>query len=204
MRIAWLKLVVLTLASVAVFAAQDRSSLVAGDVHQERQRPAGQQQESRPKPQAPAVQFGVITGSVFWETTKLKKQILAPGCSGVAVAAGAVATGAPSFQTNPVGMLQPLTYSNAGSFAICSYAFQDVPLSTNLRVTVNVSPNQFNIPVSVSYFGGSNLFRITGGMCNQVVRTSNLPAQLRTKMEICGDLAFNVNFELVPAGAARP
>ncbi|HEV2617003.1 MAG TPA: hypothetical protein VGU63_10380 [Candidatus Acidoferrales bacterium] len=143
---------------------------------------------------------GTVAGYVFWDQSRVAFNPSVP-CQGLQVELDVI-TG--------TGM-QKLATSNQFQFThsqrpgpgvgLCGYSFSRVPEGVALQVQVAVG-NPFGSHVAakgpLGAIGG--LIKIPGGQCNNSSNGITLSSTyLESGWVGCGDNAYNVNFELVPA-----
>ncbi len=149
-----------------------------------------------------AYTLGKISGTVWWDTTKIQLSLLtkpAPmslvnRCVGLSVSAGE--GNLP--QTKTVGNAQSFNYSSVGNIAKCDFEIDGVPIGAPLVVGYHANQNMFKTLV-VTY-NQSSAFAIPGGTCTKSVPSNDPNAGVTT----CGDRAFNVNIQLTPISSAQP
>jgi len=159
--------------------------------------PATMSQLNRPNKMRMA--GGTLTGGIFWEALRVAYNPSVP-CQGLQVALSA---------TTAAG-LQSLATTNQFLFTqsarrpgnqLCSYSFHRVPEGVALQVQVSISQPFASQAAVIGPFGAPNSpIKIPGGQCNN--SSSGTALSLESGWQICGERAYNVNFQLVPRSAA--
>ena len=149
---------------------------------------------------------GSITGIVYWQMNVLQPQ---SDCQGLTVKVITVnKTGMPLqllSSTSTFTAMGPMTDQSAQGtpkYMLCSYSFHNMPENVALRALLYAPPSEtVTTPPA---------FQIHGGSCNSTP-SSSLSFILSGGEMLCGDGAFNVNFNMVskngrtvPPGVTAP
>ena len=146
-----------------------------------------------PGPLMSAPSPGTVMGYVYWDGNAVKHSP-ANDCGGlsVTVSAGGAALG--TFSTGHFAYIP-----NSGTFSVCAYTVNQMPVGQNLQVRVNVTaPAAFSPAVAVS---GAGAINIMGGSapCNNLPPAVPSAADLSRNWWTCPNYAYNVNFVLAVA-----
>ncbi len=162
----------------------------------------------RHNPPAGRAMPGTVEGFVYWETHSVTHNP-AGACNGfsVSVIAGGHVLAATSgqFGAKPIPQVKSfLANGTVEVYDVCTYAYDNLPENTPLRVELNITqPTAFSTAVATATPISAPL-TIINARCNMLpnIATATL-ADLTAHWGSCQDMAFDVNFQLVPASAAR-
>jgi hypothetical protein len=152
---------------------------------------------------------GAIVGYVYWDSKSIT-HTPANSCTGLGatVSVGTPPKGSPTFeQFKSLGTYHNFTYlGNVGTFAVCQYSVQQVPLGQDLQVLINFKP-AFTPQVLASVPPTANdpngPIKISGGSCNKLPPAVPNTSVLSSGWWTCGNNAYNVNFVLQPVNAGN-
>jgi|GEM_PF-2405048 len=162
----------------------------------------------RHNPPAGRTMPGTVEGFVYWETHAVTHN--PPGaCNGfsVSVIAGGHVLQAASGQFGAKPIPQVKSFLANGTielYDVCTYAYDNLPENTPLRVELNITqPAAFSTAVAPATSITAPI-TIINARCNMLpnIVTATL-ADLTAHWGSCQNMAFDVNFQLVPASAAR-
>jgi hypothetical protein len=145
---------------------------------------------------------GTIEGFVYWDASLISHKP-ASSCDGlsVTVSLGSRLGGSGMEQFKPLNTLSNnFKYvGGVGTYAVCTYAFDHVPVGQDMQVQIGVSTPLAFSPVSAPAVAITGPIKIINGKCN------NLPAAVPSSSELsahwwtCGNHAYNVNFTVQPS-----
>ncbi len=140
---------------------------------------------------------GIVEGYVYWDAGRTK-HLPANSCSGLTVTLSTSTDGnvytALGTQSNNFSSM-----SQIGSFGVCTYSFHRLPVGPKLRVQIGIStPSAFTPTV---YPPPAMDVNVINGKCNNLPPAVPSAAQLQQNWWTCQNIAYNVNFALMPARA---
>ncbi len=169
-------------------------------------------QQKHTAPSGPAVQLGrtivqpktavtmndgTVEGYVYWDAARTR-HIPANSCSGLTVTLSVSANGSTytslGTQTNnfsPMGQV--------GGYEVCIYSFHRLPVGPKLRVQIGVNPAAAFSP-AVNPPAAMDV-NVINGKCNNLPPAVPSASQLQQNWWTCQNIAYNVNFALLPARA---
>lgn len=161
----------------------------------------------RHNPPAGRAMPGTVEGFVYWETHAVTHNP-AGACNGfsVSVIAGGhvLAAASGQFGAKPIPQVKSfLANGTVEVYDVCTYAYDNLPENTPLRVELEITqPTAFSTAVAAATPISVPL-TIINARCNMLpnIATATL-ADLTAHWGSCQDMAFDVNFQLVPASAA--
>jgi len=210
-------LLVLMLCGVAVFGQESVpvSPIQAPDVTlqgPQRQQPPAQRQPAngiprtapRPVTTMHAPYPGTVEGFVYWNAGSISHTPVG-SCSGLQVTVSVGnSSGGPGPTPEQFTPLPPLTNNfkyvgNVGSYAVCTYAFDHVPVGPNVQVKIDVTGASTFSPISAPAVAITGPIKIINGKCNNLPPAVPSPSDLTSHWWTCGNYAYNVNFVLQPS-----
>jgi hypothetical protein len=145
---------------------------------------------------------GTIEGFVYWDASLISHKP-ASSCDGlsVTVSLGAPLGGSATEQFKPLNTLSNnFKYvGSVGTYAVCTYAFDHVPVGQDMQVQIGVSTPLAFSPVSAPAGAITGPIKIVNGKCNNLPAAVPSPSQLSAHWWTCGNHAYNVNFTLQPS-----
>jgi hypothetical protein len=143
---------------------------------------------------------GTVSGSIFWDQGRVAYNP-SVSCQSLQVELDVI-TGAGLQKFATTSQFQFTRSPQVGhGLGLCSYSFSRVPEGVALQVQVSVG-NPFGSRVAAKGpFGAiGGLIKIPGGQCNSSSTGTTLSSTyLESGWVGCGEHAYNVNFQLVPA-----
>jgi hypothetical protein len=143
---------------------------------------------------------GTVSGSIFWDQGRVAYNP-SVSCQSLQVQLDVI-TGAGLQKFATTSQFQFTQSPQVGhGLGLCSYSFSRVPEGVALQVQVSVG-NPFGSRVAAKGpFGAiGGLIKIPGGQCNSSSTGTTLSSTyLESGWMGCGEHAYNVNFQLVPA-----
>jgi hypothetical protein len=162
----------------------------------------------RPPGDHPESSAGSIECFVYWDT-KHFSHVPGGSCSGLAVTvAVGSSSGEPSVAYTPLATLtnnfkyagqvkEFLAGGIVNAYDVCTYAYDHVPVGTDLQVQLTVTqPGAFS-PVAVPQFGTVAPIKIINEQCNMLPRITNPNlSNLVAHWSSCQNMAYDVNFAM--------
>jgi hypothetical protein len=145
---------------------------------------------------------GTIEGFVYWDASLISHKP-ASSCDGISVTVslGAPLGGSGTEQFKPLNTLSNnFKYvGSVGTYAVCTYAFDHVPVGQDMQVQIGVSTPLAFSPVSAPAVAITGPIKIINGKCNNLPAAVPSPSELSAHWWTCGNHAYNVNFTLQPS-----
>lgn len=144
---------------------------------------------------------GKIEGFVYWDYSVISHKST-NACDDLSVT---VSVGSSAGQFTPLSTLSNnFKYiGRSGTYAVCTYAFDNVPVGPELKVKVDVTDVSAFLPVSAPVPGLARPVNIINGKCNNLPTALPSPSELTSHWWTCGNYAYNVNFALQPSAVIR-
>jgi hypothetical protein len=149
---------------------------------------------------------GTVEGFVYWDTHSVTHNP-AGACSGfsVSVIAGGnvLAAASNQFGAKYIGQVKAfLANGTIEVYDVCTYAYDNLPENTPLRVELNITQPGLFSPAVAPATAIIGPLTIINAQCNMLPSATPTSSDLNNHWGSCQDMAFDVNFQLVPASLA--